>query len=391
MLATVYVPERYDFLDWLRVIAILVLLFFHTGMIFVGWGWHIVNSETITSLQAPMDIAHRLRMPLLFVIAGAGMWFALERRTAGKLVRERTLRLLLPLLIGMFLIVPPQIYYERLLRGQWSGDYLGFFWTRVLEFHPYPAGDFSWHHLWFILYLYVYVLLLLPGLLWWKRRASRVRLGWWLFALALPLGINEALLRPLFPEAHNLVSDWYLFNHYLLLTVYGYIIASLPGSWKWLSERRAWSLLAGLTVLVFVKLLFSTKVIHSDTAPDALTANLFTWLWVMVFLGYGYRYLSFANPLLRWARQASYPFYILHQTVIVGIGYYVIQTSWTPWTKYFVIVALTMAACLALYELCIRRFAPLRLAFGMKAPRAARPARAPAGSVWRVMVRDDVQ
>jgi len=231
----------------------------------------------------------------------------------------------------------------------------------------------------------------LPGLLWWKRRASRVNPGWWLFALALPLGINEALLRPLFPEAHNLVSDWYLFNHYLLLTVYGYVIASLPGSWKWLSERRAWSLLAGLTVLILVKLLFSMRVIHSDTAPDALTANLFTWLWVMVFLGYGYRYLSFANPLLRWVRQASYPFYILHQTVIVGIGYYVIQTSWTPWTKYFVIVALTMAACLALYELCIRRFAPLRLAFGMKAPRAARPARAAAGSVWRVTVRDDVQ
>ena len=69
--------NRYDFLDWLRVIAIFVLLFFHTGMLFVGWGWHITNAETIPGLQLPMDLAHRLRMPLLFVIAGAGMWFAL--------------------------------------------------------------------------------------------------------------------------------------------------------------------------------------------------------------------------------------------------------------------------------------------------------------------------
>ena len=390
MLATRPTPQRYDFLDWLRVIAILALVFFHTGMIFVGWGWHIVNSETIASLEVPMDIAHRLRMPLLFVIAGAGMWFALQRRTAGGLLRERTLRLLLPLLIGMFLIVPPQIYYERLLRGQWSGGYLGFFWTRVLEFHPYPAGDFSWHHLWFILYLYVYVLLLLPALLWWKRQAAKVKPGWWLFALALPLGINEALLRPLFPESHNLVHDWYLFNHYLLLTAYGYLIASLPGSWSWLSERRAGSLLAGITVLIVVKLLFSLHVVHSDTVPDALAANLFTWLWVLVFVGYGYRYLSFANPLLRWAREASYPFYILHQTIIVVIGYFVIQTSWTPWTKYLVIVALTMAACLALYEGCIRRFAPLRFAFGLKGPRT-RPADCAASPLWRPAARDDVQ
>ena len=54
---------RYDFLDWLRVIAIFVLIFFHTGMWFVGWGWHITNNEVIEGLQWPMDLSHRLRMP----------------------------------------------------------------------------------------------------------------------------------------------------------------------------------------------------------------------------------------------------------------------------------------------------------------------------------------
>src|ERR1043165_6110504 len=85
---------RYDFLDWLRVIAIFVLIFFHTGMLFVGWGWHITNDETIRSLVWPMDLLHRLRMPLLFVIAGAGMWFALQRRTGKAFAGERTIRLL---------------------------------------------------------------------------------------------------------------------------------------------------------------------------------------------------------------------------------------------------------------------------------------------------------
>jgi hypothetical protein len=84
-------------------------------------------------------------------------------------------------------------------------------WQRVFRFEPYPAGDFSWHHLWFIIYLYAYVLLLVPLLLWWRRARPELRPGVWMYALALPLGINEALLKPLFPESHNLIHDWYIF------------------------------------------------------------------------------------------------------------------------------------------------------------------------------------
>src|SRR5690349_20403183 len=240
--------ERFDFLDWLRVIAILVLLFFHTGMIFVGWGWHITNDVVIQSLAKPMDVSHRLRMPLLFVIAGAGMWFALQRRAGSQLIKERSLRLLLPLVIGMFVIVPPQVFYERLFHGDWNGGYLRFLLERTLQLKPYPAGDFSWHHLWFILYLYVYALLLLPLMIWWKGIAAKVAPGMWLIALAVLLGINEACLRPLFPESHRLIGDWYIFNHYLLLTAYGYLLASLPGGWQWVSAQRHW--LAATSVVI---------------------------------------------------------------------------------------------------------------------------------------------
>jgi glucans biosynthesis protein C len=366
MLATTQPQERYDFLDWLRVIAIFVLFFFHTGMIFVGWGWHVVNRQTIPSLEWPMDIAHRLRMPLLFVIAGAGMWFALQRRSPELFLRERTKKLLLPLVVGMFLVVPPQIYYERLLHGQWTGGYLDFYLTRVVQFHFYPAGDFSWHHLWFILYLYLYVLLLLPAMLWWKRTAKQIAPGTWLFLLGIPLGINEALLKLRFPETHNLVSDWYIFNHYLLLTAYGYFMASMPGVWKWLSDFRRWSLVLGLAAFLLLISLFTTGIILHDSLIDRVGSNLFTWLWLMVFLGYGYRYLSRTNRILAWAKDASYPFYIMHQTVIVVIGYYVIQCPWAPWTKYAVILMLSMGACLVLYQGCLQRFAVLRVAFGMR-------------------------
>ena len=377
--------ERYDFLDWLRVIAIFVLLFFHTGMIFVGWGWHVMNEQSIDALVVPMDISHRLRMPLLFVIAGAGMWFALQRRTGAQLFKERSVRLLAPLLIGMFVIVPPQVFYERLFQGQWQGGFGQFLLERTLQFHPYPAGDFSWHHLWFIAYLYVYVPLLLPLMLWWRQRAAKASAGVWLCALALPLALNEALLKPLFPETHSLVKDWYVFNHYLLLTVYGYLLASMPDSWQWLGSQRHRFAIGGLIVFVAATMLFDQGVIHRDTPVDAFIANVFTWFCVLAFLGYGYRHLSFCNPLLRYARDASYPIYILHQTIIVAIGYYVIQTSWQPWVKYWVVLVATLVSCCALYELVVRRFAVTRFIFGMK-PRATGSQAAPLSSEGRSAV-----
>jgi glucans biosynthesis protein C len=113
-------------------------------------------------------------------------------------------------------------------------------------------------------------------------------------------------------------------------------------------------------------LLIKTGVIERNTPADALVANVFTWSALMAFIGYGRRYLSFSNPLLRWARDASYPIYILHQTVIISIGYWVIQQPWNPWTKFALVAIGTIAICVALYE-GIRRFGPTRLLFGMKA------------------------
>ncbi len=379
MTAAPTTTTRYEFLDGLRVIAIFVLLFFHTGMLFVGWGWHVTNAETIPGLELPMDLAHRLRMPVLFVIAGAGLWFALRRRSGTALLGERTLRLLVPAVVGMFLVVPPQIYVERLVAGDWHGGYLEFLVQRVFRFEPYPAGDFSWHHLWFIIYLYVYVLILLPLLLWWRRAKTALKPGPWIYALAVPLGINEVLLRPIFPETHNLTSDWYIFNHYLLLTLYGVLLASMDGAWDWLRDRRRVSLGIALGLTVVGLPLLEYGVVDRDTAADYFYANLFTWAWLMSFLGFGRRFLSFGNKLLAWARDASYPVYILHQTVIIVIAYFVIRLPWSPWTKYWVVLVATLAISVASYEFVLRRFAITRLMFGIKSqitplPRPAIPA-----------------
>lgn len=360
---------RYHFLDWLRVIAITVLLFYHTGMLFVGWNFHIQNAEVIEGLQRPMDISHRLRMPLLFVIAGAGLWFATRRRTHGAVMRERTRRLLVPLLLGMLIIVPPQIYVERLFKDQWQGGYLSFFIERVLQFEPYPAGDFSWHHLWFILYLYLYVplLLLLLVLL---ERVRTLTPGPWLYALALPLGLNEALLKPLFPVSHALVNDWYCFTHYLLLTGYGLLLGSMQGTWDWLARNRTRGLMTSMLVTGTVLTLLEMGIVQRDTPADSMLANLFTWCWLLTFLGYGRRYLSSDTSVLRWAREAAYPIYIVHQTVMLLAAYWVIAQPHDPWSKFAIILIATIGFSVVLYEIG-RRFAVTRLLLGMKPMRVS--------------------
>ncbi|MEM1270777.1 MAG: acyltransferase family protein, partial [Bacteroidota bacterium] len=105
-------PARRHDLDWLRVICITLLLYYHVGMIFVSWGFHIQSTETSALLEHIMLWMHRWRMPLLFFISGAGTRFALRKRSAGQYLGERWLRLQVPVLFGMFVIVPPQIYIE---------------------------------------------------------------------------------------------------------------------------------------------------------------------------------------------------------------------------------------------------------------------------------------
>lgn len=368
---------RYDFLDWLRVIAIGVLFFFHTGMLFVGWGFHLQNAEVMEGLQLPMDLAHRLRMPLLFVIAGASLWYASRRYTAGHVVKERLWRLGIPVVFGMLVIVPPQIYLERLFNGQWDAGYFQFYVQRVLEFKPYPEGNFSWHHLWFIVYLLVYVPLLLPFVDYAKHARWVPKPGAWFVLLALPLALNEALLKPWFPESHALINDWYVFNHYLLLTLYGVLLARIPGAWDWLARhRKAW--LATMIVVTAVGLgLLEGGIVQRNTPWDALIANVFTWTCLLTFLSFGRYFLSRENGFLRWAREASYPFYILHQTVLLIIAYGVIAQPWSPGIKFWVVLIGTFAGCFVLYEALVRRSKLARWLFGMK-PNA--PARMPPAS-----------
>jgi peptidoglycan/LPS O-acetylase OafA/YrhL len=370
--------RRYD-LDWLRVIAILLLLFFHCGMAFVAqWGWHIKNAETSSIFQEWMYFLSRWRMALLFFISGAGTWFVLKRATAGEYVWRRVLRLLVPLIFGMLVVVPPQIYMERLTQNVPYASYWDFYAT-TFELRPYPEGNTSWHHLWFIAYLFLYSVLALPIFLFLRsengqhvvRRFCTNLNAPILYSFGIPLAVLFAGLIVRFRGPQNLVDDWAMFLVYYTYFLYGFVFTLNERFTALIQERRQTSL--GLGCLSYVTICYfrwnDKEPAFEYSIPNILFLALVAlnaWFWVLTILGYGRAYLNRTNRLLAYANEAIYPFYILHQTVIVILVYYVVQTSDTVLTKFLFLCGASFVVTMAIYHFVVRPFAVTRFLFGMK-------------------------
>lgn len=376
--------RRHD-LDWLRALAILALLFFHSAMPFVAeWDWHIRNAETSNLLLELNFFVSRFRMALLFVIAGVATQFLLRSRTPCAFLRDRVKRLLVPLLAGVLIIVPPQVYFERLADGVVTGSFVAF-WPRTLQLRPYPAGDTSYHHLWFTLYLFLYGVMLAPVMAFARTtrgqsllataRAAIATHG--LHGLALPIiGVYAAAVHR-FSGAQNIVDDVPMFVVYFLYYASGWLIGNDDAIWARIAGRRR-----GAFTFAVLALLVINAVRWNDQSPTGDTLVAFAWralqaahawAWVLTLLGYGRVWLNRDHAVLRWARDASYPFYILHQTVIVVIAFYVVQTPEPVITKFLFTSLVSLAVTLALYETLVRPSNAVRWIFGMNPLPLARP------------------
>lgn len=214
---------RQAWLDWLRIFAILGVLIFHAAMPFATeLGWHIRNKETSNILLEMNMWLHMFRMPLLFFISGTVSYYMLQRRNAKGFIGLRLTRLLVPLLFGMLVIVPPQVYMERLTQG-YQGSYLHFYATMFTS-GPYPTGNISWHHLWFILYLVVYDIICAPLFAWIisdKGTRFRAGLAWFskgkrIYLMALPGVIVYTAFTLQYPETNIFWGDWAYMAYWLL-------------------------------------------------------------------------------------------------------------------------------------------------------------------------------
>lgn len=366
--------RRYD-LDWLRVLVFILLIFYHVGMFFVPWEWHIKNNNLCSWMEYPMLFVNQWRLPILFVISGMGTSYALAKRNGTQFASERIKRLFLPLVVGILFIVPPQVYFERLSSGQFLGGYLDFWPLHAFQ-GVYPEGNFSWHHLWFLPYLLTFSLLMTPLFLYFRRNSENIFLKWirkqittpsgFLWFL-LPLLMTQILLRPYFPETHALIGDWFTLANYGILFFYGFILIMVKDAfWKTVLVNRRFFLSVGILFFSFWLLLISVdNAIWADfLIPLAKVVNY--WSWILALFGYAAKYLNKPSNTLSYANQAVYPFYILHQTVTVSLGFYLKDLTWGFWIKSFALLAGTFLISWILYEYLIRRWNFLRPLFGLK-------------------------
>jgi peptidoglycan/LPS O-acetylase OafA/YrhL len=375
--------NRQSYLDWLRILSIAGVLFFHAAMPFVSeWGWHIKNKETSNLLLEINFWLSRFRMPLLFFISGTVAYFMLQKRSGLKFIGLRFRRLLIPLVFGMLVIVPPQVYMERLTQG-FKGNYFDFYST-IFTTGPYPKGNFSWHHLWFIAYLFVFDVVCTPLFVWLIKGRGKIflqKLNWlakkkWIYLLCLPSVLIYASLYFEYPETNDLIHDWGRIFYWLLFLLAGFICIANPLLMDSLQRNRRISL--SLALLSFGIIAYYR---WNNTEPWNMLANWKTdirtylylglwgttaWSWMFAAVGYGKKYLNRRSTALTYINQAVYPFYILHQTVIVLVAYYAVKTTDSILMKYLFTAFLSFFLSVIIFHLFIRPFRITRFLFGMK-------------------------
>lgn len=371
------IQRRYD-LDWLRVLTVLAIFVYHCTRLFDTDGWHIKNPDTYMWVTVWKEFATSWGMPLILIISGASAYFALEKINPGKYIKGIFARLFVPLVVGMFTYSAIQVYLERLNHGSFSGS----FW----QFYPHYfdgmygfGGNFAWMglHLWYLELLFILSLLHLPLFLWLKlTRPGRLvlkALGDFLavpgvvFLLALPAILLIITLDPATWGNQDL-GGWSVFI-YPSFFVSGFVILSNQQLQARVRQMRWISLGLGLILTSAHLFLEFQRNPALRGLYEALVDPLYClagWSWLLTVLGFGMRHLNFNTNFLRYANEAVLPFYILHQTVIVILSYFIVGWAIPDLLKFMVVLLASFTVTMLLYEFLVRRFNLLRFIFGMK-------------------------
>ncbi len=388
--------RRYD-IDWLRTLAFLLLIFYHIGQFYVAdWGWHVKSVYLSDFLKNIMLLVNQWRMPLIFLISGIALSLVEVKISSAQLLKMRFIRVLIPLLFGMALIVPPQVYFELVQSKGYTASYVDFltlyFDTNTTQYAEHqlltsrtglPFGLITYNHLWYLLYLFTYTLVYIAI------KPLLVRINWQqisrnvsaITVLAIPFTLvllYDLVLLPYFPEdTFVLVGDWY--NHAFYFTVFmlGYALAKSPNVWQTLiNYRKTWFVLAIIS--------YSLVIIRFNRAwgfdVDYNSASMFTQLfinviwssnkvfWLLAILGFSGAYLNKKHPLLTYMNEAVLPWYILHQTLIIIFAMWLVKLELGAVFEPILLIFFTFAGCALGYEV-IKRFVLMRFIFGLKMPK----------------------
>lgn len=362
--------------------AFMTLILFHCAVPFVEhYTWEINNKETSAFITRIIWWTHQWRLPLLFFIAGVGVRFSLKKRSIAAFMGERFVRLFIPLAFAIFFITPIQVYFEWLQNGRISTDYFTFY-PSVYEIVPYPDGSFTWSHMWFVAYLFVFTILLLPIFSFSKtkildRFTPKINAKFYNpvthLVFAIPFVVYFYWLYIDWPEQGSLINDWFVFCSSITFYFFGFFLSGISSFWdNCLKYRRLFLMIAFLLAAILIWNYYwdweldKPRVQGTNLYIYGLLNGFHIWTIILSAIGYTMKYLNFSNKYLSYLNTGVYPFYIMHQAVIVASGYYILQLDVGIEVKLLALGIICIVVIWLLYHFIIRKTIVTRVLFGMK-------------------------
>jgi len=370
--------DRQYYIDWLRLMAVFLLFFFHTACIFHPWSDFYIKNNPTSPLIAYLFVwsLGEWHMSLFFLLAGASTYFALQKRNGIEYVKERVKRLFIPLIFGTLVLIPPQSYLGLLNHSDYSQSFLiwlpNFFRLQSADMDGYFLGGFTVGLLWFVLHLFVYSLVSLPIFLYFNRESGNR----WIKRITCLLRKTPVLFF-IFPLLLVPVSKFPVIAggnplFYITFFIIGFILMSDQRIMDKIDRYRLLLLLLGVVPLAGSTILIGTDLWPSnlpewvDNAVNEYRNAFVPWFLIFALLAYGKRFLNFNNKCLRYFSEGAYPIYILHNTIIIIIAFFVVQWEINVGIKYVVIIVPAFLVTVLAYDVLVKRTNITRFLFGMK-------------------------
>lgn len=375
------ITKRNNYLDWLRVLAIFFVFYYHSTRFFNLEDWEVKNPVRYEWVELWNIFAWNWMMPLIFVISGASLFYAIGKGSTRKFLKDKVLRLLVPFFFALFSHVTFQVYLRWITHNLFSGSYFRFlpeyFYRTFSTYGPMGVFELEQMHIWYLLWLFILTLITYPLMLWLKRGGQRVlsAIGSFLalpgvvYLLALPTVLLLTLTDPNNPVMAEKGGGWSQVI-YLWLLFSGFLVISTERVEANIKRLRWLSLVMGVVLIITLLYIIATQGVPSyGTSTYTIVfglAGFSSWCWILAFFGLAMKYLDYRIPLLDYANEAVLPFYLLHQTVLICVGYFIVQWPIPDLLKWVFILMISFAIMMGLYEFLVRRMNVLRFLFGMK-------------------------
>jgi peptidoglycan/LPS O-acetylase OafA/YrhL len=358
--------RRYD-IDWLRIIAVFLVFIYHCSRFFDINDWHVKNNELDLGVTFFFNFLGGIGMPLFFIISGMATFYFLGFTNARLYTKARFVRLMIPFLFALFTQIPFQVYLDRINHGLSPGSFFEFYPQYFVGLYGY-GGNFPWagFHLWFLILLFIFSLVTVLPFVYLRREenlkkissiANFFRKPGTIYLLIIPALLIE-VFKPL-----SILGQFGGYNLFSLLIFYiiGYFIASDKQFKESIEKHIKTAVIIGIisTILLPVVILF----LYNELL-FWLLGLLYAWSWIIVILGLGSRKLNFNHKSRRFLNDIVMPFYIIHQTIIVIIGFFIVQLDLMIFLKYLIISSISFVIIIGLV-IAIKQLNVTRFLFGM--------------------------